>query len=144
MSHPVVKLRGMKAQVTTDVEFATTLVRGLVHHGPFEPSETDLSLELALSAWLRWHRMDVEDAKAAMIDLRSDLLNLGGLSAKNEPTPLLGCSAARDVVTLAHEVGRLLARCAREAECHQSVIVQRVAQHIDSRHRRGDGAAANQ
>ncbi|HVA07400.1 MAG TPA: hypothetical protein VNG12_11730, partial [Acidimicrobiales bacterium] len=67
----------MAAQVTTDSKFAATVVRGLVDHGPFGPSGTDLSLELALSVWLRWHTKNLLEARSALIVMRTELLRMG-------------------------------------------------------------------
>lgn len=108
--------------------FAPALLRGLATLGQVEPFSGDLSLELALSVWLRRSGTSVLEAREALVGLRRDVLDACGLDLDCEPTPLVGRSPRADVLTLAAYLADLLRRVARaEGRRVPDVVAQVVA-----------------
>ena len=92
--------------------FAAALLRGLATLGPVEPFSGDLSLELALSVWLRRSGTSLLEARESLIGLRRVVLDACGLDPASEPTPLVGRAPRADVLTLAAYLADLLRRAA--------------------------------
>jgi hypothetical protein len=112
----------MATATATEIDFAPTLLQGLIEYGPFD---TELSLELGLSLWLQSSGTNLDDARDSMVRLRSVLIDAGELVPQFEPTPLIGRSAREDVVTLARYLGSLMSRAASRCDCHAQQIVDR-------------------
>ncbi|HXZ61923.1 MAG TPA: hypothetical protein VEG62_04205 [Acidimicrobiales bacterium] len=94
------------------IALARALLGGLADLGPVQPLSGDLSLELALSLWLRQSGASVLEARDVLIELRRVALDVGGLDHGREPIPLLGRSPRADVLTLATCLADLLRRVA--------------------------------
>jgi hypothetical protein len=103
-------------------EFGPAALRGLVEYGPFD---TELGLELGLSLWLHRSATGLEDARRAMLELRSVILAVSGLDSRSEPFPLIGRQVELDLVNLANYLGSLVSRAAEHCECAPEVVVER-------------------
>jgi hypothetical protein len=115
----------MATATATQIDFAPTLMRGLVNYGPFD---TELSLELGLSLWLQSSGTTLDDARDSMVRLRAVLIEAGGLDPRIEPTPLIGRSAREDIVNLARYLGSLMARAAASCDRDAQWIVDRAVE----------------
>jgi hypothetical protein len=103
--------------------FAPTVLRGLAQLGPVV--ETDLALELGLSAWMSFGGMGAEDARTEMHAIRQAVLEVSGLDAATEAIPFRGRSARSDVLNLAVYLGNLVERAARSAGCPPEALIER-------------------
>lgn len=108
--------------VTATKGFAPAVLRGLVDLGPVV--ETDLALELGLSAWIRFNDVDFEEARQALLEARRVLLEVGGIDPVTEPIPFSGRSARLDTLNLAAYLGNLVERAAASAQCPPDAIVE--------------------
>jgi hypothetical protein len=103
--------------------FAPAVLRGLIDLGPVV--ETDLALELGLSAWMRFNDMDLEEARLALLAVRRTLLGVGGIDPVTEPVPFSGRSPRLDTLNLAAYLGNLVERAAASAQCRPDAIVEK-------------------
>jgi hypothetical protein len=110
----------MSSAVALQVDFATTVMHGLLDNGPFD---TELSLELGLSVWLHRSATHPKDARDAMLKLRAAILEVSGLDPHSEPFPLIGRAVERDLVLLASYLGSLVARAASATDCLPETLV---------------------
>jgi hypothetical protein len=108
--------------VTATQGFAPAVLRGLVDLGPVV--ETDLALELGLSAWMRFNDVDFEEARQALLAARRMLLGVAGIDPVTEPVPFSGRSARLDTLNLAAYLGNLVERAAASAQCQPDAIVE--------------------
>jgi hypothetical protein len=111
----------MATEAALRSEFEPTMMRGLVEYGPFD---TELSLELGLSLWLHASATSVDDARSALIGLRSLIIEVSGLDPKTEPFPLIGRSAQSDLILLAAYLGALVSRAASFCGSDAEAIVE--------------------
>ena len=109
------------------IEFGPAVMRGLLEYGPFE---TELALELGLSLWLHRSGTLPEDARAAILDLRTVILEVSGLDARTEPFPLIGRSAERDLVNLASYLGSLVQRAASARGWSPEDLVEQAVEQL--------------
>jgi hypothetical protein len=118
----------MSVGATTAIpcEFGPALVQGLAELGPFPAPGDDLSLELGLSIWLHQSGAELEDALAAMPEVRELIIEVGGLDPRTEPVPLVGRSVSSDLLVLAFYMDGLMGRAARAAGCSPGVLAERV------------------
>jgi hypothetical protein len=103
--------------------FAPTVLRGLADFGPVE--ETDLALELGLSAWMSFSGTCAEDARTEMHAIRRAVLEVSQLDADTEAIPFRGRSARSDVLNLAVYLRNLIERAARSDECEPEALIDR-------------------
>jgi len=113
----------MSTNTAHQVEFGPAVMRGLLEYGPFE---TELALELGLSLWLHRSGTSPADARAAILDLRTVILEVSGLDPRTEPFPLIGRTAERDLVNLASYLGSLVHRAAAVRGWSPEDLVERV------------------
>jgi hypothetical protein len=119
-----------------DLDFAPTLLRGLVTLEPGPPQEEDLTLTLGLSLWLHRSGTELEEARATMLEIRALLLEVGGMDRRTEPVPLFGRSDRVDVLLLASYLGDLVLRAAATARCDPQEIIDRVVTRLGPPERR--------
>ncbi len=108
-------------------DFGPAVLRGLAEFGPFEP---DLTLELGLSAWMRFGGVDLEGARSQMLAVRGAVLEAGEMDTATEPVPFSGRSARLDVLNLAVYLGNLMDRAACKAHCERKHIAERAAERL--------------
>jgi hypothetical protein len=116
--------------VCESVDFAPAVLRGLAELGPFDLSETDLALELGLSAWMRFSATTLDDARSTMLRIRLVLLEAGEMDTRSEPIPFSGRSPRLDMLNLAGYLGNLVERAAWSARCDPGVIVERTIERL--------------
>jgi hypothetical protein len=110
--------------------FAPALLRGLSTLGWADCSESDLALEMGLSAWMRLGGVDLESARGQMLVIRDALLEAGEMDTSSEPIPLSGRSPRLDTLHLATYLGTLVERAANCADCEPSQIVERAIEQL--------------
>jgi hypothetical protein len=96
-------------------------MRGLLDYGPFD---TELGLELGLSLWLHRSATGPEQAHAAMLELRTVILDVSGIDPRTEPFPLIGRGVELDLVNLANYLGLLVSRAALSCGCAAEEVVE--------------------
>jgi hypothetical protein len=111
----------MGSSAAEKTEFAPTVIRGLLEFGPFD---TELGLELGLSLWLHTSATTPSDAREAMLELRSVILQVSAIDPRSEPFPLIGRSAEKDVVNLATYLGQLVQRAAVSSGLDAETVVE--------------------
>ena len=110
--------------MSPDCDFMPNVVRGLSDLGPMP--EPDLALELGLSAWMRISGIDLADARAQMLSIRSAVIEAGDLDPATEPVPFSGRTSRLAVLNLAAYLGNLMKRASSSARCQPDVLVERV------------------
>jgi hypothetical protein len=120
----------MASAGTAEANFSPSVIKGLVELGPIDPFEADMCLELGISIWIRQSGIELEDARAKMLELRAVVLQVAQMDARTEPVPLLGRSSEADVLHLASYLSDLVRRAALTARCDPTVIVERALQHL--------------
>ena len=123
---------------STGEGFAAAVLRGLVVLGPV--AETDLALELALSAWMRFNDVDSDGARRALLTARRILLGVGKLDPVTEPIPFSGRSPRLDTLNLAAYLGTLIERAAASAHCRPDALVEQAIGQLPVDGRRSDGS----
>ncbi len=118
--------------------FAAAVLRGLVVLGPVV--ETDLALELALSAWMRFDDVDFDEARRALLTARRILLGVGKLDPLSEPIPFSGRSPRLDTLNLAAYLGSLVERAAASAHCPPGALVEQAIRRLPVEARRSNGS----
>ena len=98
--------------------------------GPTQKKE--LSLELGLSVWMKRHNVAYDDCRAAMLAIRTALLEVAGMDAATEPVPLYGRSPEIDVATFAGYLAELFIRASETVECEVPGVVGRVSEYLAS------------
>jgi hypothetical protein len=119
--------------IAYDLNFASTLVRGLVTLEPGGPNEEDLSLTLGLSLWMHQSGTDLDEARTLMLELRSLILEVGGMDRRTEPIPLFGRADRVDVCSLAAYLGDLIRRAACTVGCQPDEMAELVVAHVPAR-----------
>jgi len=76
--------------VCDPMDFARRVLRGVSAIETPRNGGADLILELGLSLWMRQTATGLEDARPAMLAVRSALLNASGIDVATEPIPLCG------------------------------------------------------
>ena len=74
-----------------------------------------------------------EDARDAILDLRTVILEVSGLDPRTEPFPLIGRTAERDLVNLASYLGSLVHRAAAVRGCSPEDLVELAVGSSDRR-----------
>jgi len=87
-------------------------------------AEGNLSLPLALSAWLRFTGVEPPGACSGLLGLRRALLETSELDTKSEPTPLLARDPSKALVGLAIYVHGLIARSSSSARDTSVAVVE--------------------
>jgi hypothetical protein len=87
----------------------------------------ELSLELGLSVWMKR-----TDSRAAMLAIRTSLLEVAGMDAETEPVPLYGHSPEVDVANFASYLADLFVRASEAVECEVPHVIGRVGEHLAS------------
>ncbi len=108
-------------------DFAAAMLRGLADVAASQP---DLALELGLTAWMRQGGKDVSQAQAAMVALRSAILDVAQMDRRSEPSPLTGVSARTDLLNWAVYLADLVRRAASLTRCDASQIVERSVRRV--------------
>ncbi len=114
------------------------MLSGLVVLGPVV--ETDLALELALSAWMRFHDVDFDEARRALLTARRILLGVGKLDPLSEPIPFSGRSPRLDTLNLAAYLGCLVERAAASAHCRPDALVEQAIRQLPADAHRSSGS----
>lgn len=113
--------------------FAQQVLRGITKIEPPALGESDLTLELGVSLWMRQTATDIDDAGQAMLHMRTALVRAAGMDMTHEPVPLHGVDPRRDVLNLAAYLRKLVARAAAQAQCDFAAIVERALGQMGSR-----------
>ena len=92
----------------------------------------ELSLELGLSIWMQRNDIAYDDCRAAMLAIRTALLDVAGMDAATEPVPLYGRSPEIDVATFAGYLADLFIRASEAVECEVPGVVGRVSEYLSS------------
>jgi hypothetical protein len=111
----------MGTSAAAQIEFGPTAIRGLLEFGPFD---TKLGLELGLSIWLHRSESSPEEAREALLKLRTVILEVSGLDRLSEPYPLIGRTAERDLVTLAGYLSSLVPRAALASHLNAEALIE--------------------
>ncbi len=130
--------QGTRGDGPTGQGFAATVLRGLLVLGPVV--ETDLALELALSAWMRFNDVEFDEAGRALLAARRILLGVGKLDAVTEPIPFSGRSPRLDTLNLAAYLGKLIERAAASAQVGPVVLVEQVIRLLPADAERSNGS----
>jgi hypothetical protein len=93
-------------------------------------AETDLALELGLSAWMSFSGTCAEDARTEMHAIRRAVLEASRLDAATEVIPFRGRSARSDVLNLAVYLRNLVERAARSAGCDPEAMIDRAIDRL--------------
>ena len=110
--------------------FGPAVLCGLAELGPVDPASGDLSLELGVSAWMRFHATSLEEARGMLLDIRLAVLEVAGLDESTEPVPFVGRSPRLDVIMLISYVAHLLRRGAASAGCSVRELAHRVGSQL--------------
>jgi hypothetical protein len=113
--------------------FAEQVLRGITKIEPPRMGDSDLSLELGLSLWMRQTHTDIHDVRPAMLTMRTALVDASGIDMAREPLPLWGVDPRLDVLNLASYLRKLVARAAAQAQCDFVAIVERALVHMGPR-----------
>jgi len=105
-------------------EFARQAGLGLATLTCSDIAEGNLTLPLALSAWLRITRIGVVGACSSLLGLRAALLEASGLDRDTEPVPLLTRDPQRALIGHATYVRGLIFRSAAHADRPTSALVE--------------------
>jgi hypothetical protein len=73
--------------------FAEQVLRGTTRIEPPPFGESDLSLELGLSLWMRQIATEIHHVRPAMLTMRTALVEASGIDMAREPVPLCGVDA---------------------------------------------------
>jgi hypothetical protein len=92
--------------------------------------ETDLALELGLSAWMSFSGTCAEDARTEMHAIRQAVLEVSRLDAATEAIPFRGRSARADVLNLAVYLRNLVERAARSAGCEPEAVIDQAIDRL--------------
>jgi hypothetical protein len=106
------------------------MLRGLAELAPSPDSQPDLALELGLTAWMRMSAKDLGEAQAAMVALRTAIVEAAELDLRTEPFPLTGLSPKADLLNWAVYLASLVRRAAASKSCETSLIVERSLRHL--------------
>jgi hypothetical protein len=104
--------------------------------------ESDLSLELGLSLWMRQSDLGVVGARPVLLALREALVEAAGIDIKTEPIPLCGVDPRLDVVNLGGYLRQLMARATVAAQCDASLLAERSLEQLRRRPYRFSGPAS--
>jgi hypothetical protein len=127
----------VQPDISTDLAFAPTVLRGLAALGPIELRDRDMTLELGLSLWLRRCHLSVADAVEAMGMVREALVEAAGIDHQTEPVPLVGRAAKDDLVNLAGYISHLIPRAVWAAKCDLGALLESTIekmQHLEADH----------
>jgi hypothetical protein len=116
--------------MSSQMEFAPTMLRGVTALADAGILESDLALELGLSAWMRQSDAELEEALAVMQMLRRAILNAAGFDVRTEPIPMTGRSAKADLMIWAVYLTELVHRAAGSNGCEISLMVERSIEHL--------------
>lgn len=105
-------------------EFARQAGRGLVQLLPGDLGRGNLTLLLALSAWLRIAGIGMLPACSSLIGLRRALLEVSGLDKDREPVPLLAGDPSVALVGLSIYLHGLITRAAQHAHDSTGAVVE--------------------
>src|ERR1700691_1460717 len=92
----------------------------------------ELSLELGLSIWMKRNDIAYDDCRAAMLAIRTSLLEVAEMDAQTEPIPLYGHSPEVDVANFAAYLADLFIRASAAIECDLPNMVGQVSEHLAS------------
>ncbi|MGD0394085.1 MAG: hypothetical protein ABSC41_15760 [Acidimicrobiales bacterium] len=118
--------------------FTAAVLRGLLVLGPVV--ETDLALELALSAWMRFNDVEFDEARRALLTARKVLLGVGNLDPLTEPIPFSGRSPRLDTLNLAAYLGTLVERAAASVHCRPDALVEQAIRQLPADAHRSNGS----
>lgn len=99
--------------------------------GPRRHTEDDLSLPLALSAWIVRAAVELPDAYDLLLGMRRAVVDAAGLDARSEPVPLRladPCAALRSLGAYLYE---LVGRAARHAGTTTVELAERTLALLD-------------
>jgi hypothetical protein len=111
--------------------FLRDAARGVAALGPEDLAPGNLTLLLALSAWIRRSDIDVAGACDGLLLLRSAFLGASGLDDRSEPVPLLGADRRRTAVNLAVYLNGLVERGTRAARTTRAQLADRALALVD-------------
>jgi hypothetical protein len=94
-------------------DFETAVLGSLPTLVPPGTTESDLALELGLTACMQVEGLEMDEAIDRMWTLRAVLLDVGELETATEPTPFRGGSEKADLLHLVVYLGALVQRAAR-------------------------------
>jgi hypothetical protein len=107
------------------VDFAPAVLMSLPTLVPAGMVQADLALELGLTAYMQMSDTDVHDAIRQMWQIRTAILEAGGMDVSTEPIPFGGSSAQVELLNLALYLGNLVGRAAAHLDCDTKTIVAR-------------------
>jgi hypothetical protein len=121
----------MSFLVSPGPDFASSLVRGVATLEPDGgPNDEDLSLTLGLSLWMHQSGTDLDEARATMLEIRSVILDVGGMDRRTEPVPLFGRAQRVDICSLATYLCDLVRRAACTVGCEPDEMAERVVARL--------------
>jgi hypothetical protein len=109
---------------STPVEAASALLGTLDQLVPAGSLESDLALEMGLSAWMRMTGTALDDAPAQLLRIRRAVLEAAHVESATEPIPFVGRSTRLDVLHLATYLADLVDRAVSAAQCDRSALIQ--------------------
>jgi hypothetical protein len=79
---------------------------------------------------MRQTSTDLDDARPAMLAMRSAVLEASGLERAGEPVPLCGVDPRLDVLNLGAHLRWLIGRATARAQCDAAQLVERALDHM--------------
>jgi hypothetical protein len=113
------------------LELMPLMARGLAILEAEDLTEGNLTLELGLSLWMRRTDSSLKDMKAALLRMRSALLEAAVMDREHEPIPLLAGDDRTAVLGLAVYLKGLVTRAAITIGATRREIVEEALSLID-------------
>jgi len=121
----VAALRSELHEQANSAPFVRDAAVGLATLDPEDLGRGNLTLPLLLSVWMRRAEVGVEDARDALLELRSALVEASGLDRRTEPVPLCVADPAAAVLSLARYTEGLLGRASEAARTSRLEVARR-------------------
>ncbi len=127
-------MRGAQARARPQVHgaFLREAALGVAGIIPEDLDPGNLTIPLGLSAWIVRNDVDLTDACAALLALRSAFLRVSGLDQRSEPVPLLGGDRRTSLLTLAVYLDGVLDRGSRRAGMTRTELAEAALTLLDS------------
>jgi hypothetical protein len=102
----------------------------LTDQAPPGSSQTNLSLDLRISAWMRRSQFNFEEAQRVMCALRTAILEAAQMDPGSEPVPLTGRSTEADLLSWATYLTGLIDRAARIGRWDAGRVLESTIRHL--------------
>jgi hypothetical protein len=127
---------GARDTLPAEQDFVAEVVRGMaaLRAAPGDDGQgrDDLSLPLGLSAWVARAAMGLPDAYAALLGLRSAVVEAAGMHRTSEPVPMRLADPRASLRNLGAYLYELLGRAARHAGVSEVELAERTLAHLEA------------